>query len=92
LFTNVASDSVFTSLDVDTIYKVPRALYEQGLDDIVVKKLSIDCKPTDLSEWDSVVNKLYSPEAAVDIAMGTKIALISLKQPTPFSSISSESK
>jgi CTP synthase len=25
LFTNVASDSVFTSLDVDTIYKVPRA-------------------------------------------------------------------
>jgi CTP synthase len=34
------------------------------LDDIVVKKLSIDCKPTDLSEWDSVVNKLYSPEAA----------------------------
>jgi CTP synthase len=39
------------------------------LDDIVVKKLSIDCKPTDLSEWDSVVNKLYSPEAAVDIAM-----------------------
>jgi CTP synthase len=69
LFTNVASDSVFTSLDVDTIYKVPRALYEQGLDDIVVKKLSIDCKPTDLSEWDSVVNKLYSPEAAVDIAM-----------------------
>ena len=69
LFTNVASDSVFTSLDVDTIYKVPRALYEQGLDDIVVKKLSIDCKPTDLSEWDSVVNKLYSPEATVDIAM-----------------------
>ncbi|CAC9469695.1 CTP synthase [bacterium endosymbiont of Bathymodiolus sp. 5 South] len=69
LFTNVASDSVFTSLDVDTIYKVPRALYEQGLDDIVVKKLSIDCKPTDLSEWDSVVDKLYSPEAAVDIAM-----------------------
>ena len=69
LFTNVASDSVFTSLDVDTIYKVPRALHEQGLDDIVVKKLSIDCKPTDLSEWDSVVNKLYSPEAAVDIAM-----------------------
>jgi CTP synthase len=54
---------------------VPRALYEQGLDDIVVKKLSIDCKPTDLSEWDSVVNKLYSPEAAVDIAMVGKCNL-----------------
>ena len=30
LFTNVPEDSVFTSLDVDTIYKVPRALHEQG--------------------------------------------------------------
>ena len=69
LFTNVASDSVFTSLDVDTIYKVPRALHEQGLDNIVVKKLSLDCKPTDLSEWDSVINELYAPEATVDIAM-----------------------
>ena len=69
LFTNVASDSVFTSLDVDTIYKVPRALHEQGLDDVVVKKLSLDCQPTDLSEWDSVVDKLNSPETSVDIAM-----------------------
>jgi CTP synthase len=80
----VASDSVFTSLDVDTIYKVPRALYEQGLDDIVVKKLSIDCKPTDLSEWDSVVNKLYSPEATVDIAMvGKYMNLTEGLNPTP---------
>lgn len=69
LFTNVASDSVFTSLDVDTIYKVPRALYEQGLDEIVVKKLSLDCKPTDLSEWDRVVDKLNTLTADVNIAM-----------------------
>ncbi len=69
LFTNVEIDSVFTSLDVDTIYKVPRALHEQGLDDVVVKKLSIDCKPTDLVEWDSVIDKLNSPKSNVDIAM-----------------------
>ncbi|SMN11739.1 CTP synthase [uncultured Candidatus Thioglobus sp.] len=69
LFTSVASDSVFTSLDVDTIYKVPRALHDQGLDDIVVKKLGIECKPTDLSEWDAVIDKLNSPKATVDIAM-----------------------
>lgn len=69
LFTNVPADSVFTSLDVDTIYKVPRALHEQGLDEIVVKKLQIDCKPTDLSEWDSVIEKLNAPKSSVDIAM-----------------------
>lgn len=69
LFTNVTSDSVFTSLDVDSIYKVPRSLHEQGLDDIVVNKLSLDCKPTDLSEWDEVVEKLNSPTLSIDIAM-----------------------
>jgi len=69
LFTNVPADSVFTSLDVDTIYKVPRALHEQGLDEVVVKKLQIDCKPTDLSEWDSVIEKLNAPKSSVDIAM-----------------------
>jgi CTP synthase len=69
LFTNVLQDSVFTSLDVDTIYKVPRALHEQGLDDVVVKKLSLNCKPTDLSEWDNVVEKLQHPKSSVDIAM-----------------------
>lgn len=69
LFTNVAQDSVFTSLDVDTIYKVPRALHEQGLDDVVVKKLSLNCRPTDLSEWENVVEKLQHPKSSVDIAM-----------------------
>jgi CTP synthase len=68
-FTSVTPDSVFTSLDVDTIYKVPRALHDQGLDNVVVKKLSLDCKPTDLSEWDKVVDRLHSPTASIDIAM-----------------------
>ncbi len=69
LFTNVPADSVFTSLDVDTIYKVPRALHDQGLDDIVVQRLALDCNPTELSEWDRVVEKLNSPVSSVDIAM-----------------------
>ncbi|NYT52091.1 MAG: CTP synthase [Candidatus Vesicomyosocius endoextente] len=69
LFTNVSQDSVFTSLDVDTIYKVPRALHEQGLDNVVVKKLSLDCKPTDLCEWDNVIKRLEHPKSSVDIAM-----------------------
>lgn len=69
LFTNVPEDSVFTSLDVDTIYKVPRALHEQGLDDVVIKRLHLDCQPTDLSEWDEVIKKLNTPKSSVDIAM-----------------------
>jgi len=69
LFTSVPENSVFTSLDVDTIYKVPQSLHEQGLDDIVVSKLGLACKATDLSEWDNVIAKLERPNHSVDVAM-----------------------
>jgi len=69
LFTNVPENAVFTSLDVDTIYKVPQSLHEQGLDDIVVSKLGLACKATDLSEWDNVISKLERPNHSVDVAM-----------------------
>ena len=69
LFTNVAENSVFISLDKDSIYKVPEDLHEQGLDDVVVSKLGIKCGAADLSEWKNVVSKLERPNHSVDIAM-----------------------
>ncbi len=69
LFTNVEIGSVFTSLDVDTIYKVPQALHGQGLDNVVVRKLNLDCRDADLSEWSDVIHKLKNPINSVDIAM-----------------------
>ena len=69
LFTNVEANSVFTSQDVDTIYKVPRALHDQGLDNEVVRKLGLKCHDANLSEWDKVVENLSNPEQSVDIAM-----------------------
>mgnify|MGYP003964563341 FL=1 len=69
LFTNVAEDSVFVSLDKDTIYKVPEDLHNQGLDEVVVSKLGLKCAKADLSEWKNVVSKLERPNHSVDIAM-----------------------
>ena len=69
LFTNVAENSVFMSLDKDTIYKVPEDLHEQGLDDVVVSKLGLKCGPADLSEWKNVVSRLERPNHSVDVAM-----------------------
>ena len=69
LFTNVPENSVFVSLDQDSIYKVPEDLHGQGLDNIVVSKLGLNCKPADLSEWKNVVSQLERPNHSVDIAM-----------------------
>ncbi|MGS0759489.1 CTP synthetase, partial [Roseateles sp. GG27B] len=39
MFTNVPEYGVISMWDVDTIYKVPRMLHEQGLDQMICTKL-----------------------------------------------------
>jgi len=69
LFTNVEQRAVVTALDVDSIYKIPLLLSEQGLDQIVVDKLGLDVPPADLKEWRQVSDALAHPEGEVTIAM-----------------------
>src|SRR5690606_1309249 len=69
LFTNVEETAVISAIDADDLYKIPQLLHEQGLDDIVVRKLHLDVPPADLHEWQAVVAAKASPEAAVTIAM-----------------------
>ncbi|MBK8288570.1 MAG: CTP synthase [Pseudomonadales bacterium] len=69
LFTNVEFRAVVPLADAATIYAVPRLLHEHGLDDIVVEKLGLQCKPSDLGEWDRVVEGLMNPKHTVTVAM-----------------------
>lgn len=69
LFTNVEERAVFSAVDVDSIYKIPLLLHEQGLDNIVVEKLHIDVKPADLSEWRKVVSDQANPTDTVNVVM-----------------------
>lgn len=56
LFTNVEKEGVISLQDAKSIYQIPMILHEQGLDEIVVKKLALSAEPADLSEWQAVVN------------------------------------
>ena len=69
LFTNVEEKAVISALDADTIYRIPMMLHEQALDEIVVKKLHLDSKKADLSDWQRVVDRLFSPTNTVTIAL-----------------------
>jgi CTP synthase len=69
LFTNVEEKAVIAAVDADDLYKIPRMLYEQGLDEIIIDKLQLETPPADLSEWDRVVDARMNPEAEVDVAM-----------------------
>ncbi|MFQ6021142.1 MAG: CTP synthase [Acidiferrobacterales bacterium] len=69
LFTNVPRKAVISAVDVDSIYKIPAMLHEQGLDDIIVEKLDLHVPAADLSEWQRVVHDMEHPEAEVTVAM-----------------------
>jgi len=69
LFTNVLPHGVISMWDVDTIYKVPRMLHEQGLDELICMKLQLFTRPADLKRWDRLVHEVGHPRHHVKIAM-----------------------
>ena len=69
LFTNVPLHGVISMPDVDTIYKVPRVLHEQGLDEMICMKLQLLTRPADLRRWDTLVHEVEHPKGVVTIAM-----------------------
>src|ERR687884_1671554 len=65
LFCNVKEQAVIAALDVDTIYEVPLAFHEQGLDDQIVSALGLqDRAPAaDLTRWRELVATIRDPAA-----------------------------
>ncbi|MFT3822098.1 MAG: CTP synthase [Rubrivivax sp.] len=69
LFTNVPPHGVISMPDVDTIYKVPRLLHEQGLDELICMKLQLLTRPANLERWDTLVHEVAHPQGTVTIGM-----------------------
>src|SRR5919199_3640388 len=63
LFCNVKEQAVIAAQDVDTIYEVPLAFHEQGLDDQIVSALGLqDRAPNaDLTRWRELVATVRDP-------------------------------
>lgn len=77
LFTNVEKEGVITLQDAKSIYEIPLILHEQGLDEIIVKKLGMTLKPADLQEWRAVVEAQAVQSMSVKIAMVGKYTELS---------------
>jgi CTP synthase len=69
LFSNIEERGVISVWDVDTIYKVPQMLHDQGLDAIICEALDLNPAPADLSVWSKLIYTLEHPKAEVSIGM-----------------------
>jgi CTP synthase len=70
LFTNVESDAVFTSYDIDTtIYEIPLVFYDQQLDQVVLKKMGVEARHANLSAWYAMMEKFAARKGKVRIGI-----------------------
>lgn len=73
LFCNVQENAVISALDVGTIYEVPLAFHEQGLDDLIVSNLHLEEQfpAADLRDWRKLVATIKDPTAG-----GVRVAIV----------------
>ncbi|WP_028574084.1 CTP synthase [Desulfonatronovibrio hydrogenovorans] len=69
LFCNVDRDAVFTAKDVKSIYEVPMAFYEEGIDQKIAIMLKLPAKNPNLQKWEDIVLRLHNPGPKVNIAI-----------------------
>ncbi len=70
LFCNVRESAVIPALDVDTIYQVPMAYHDAGLDQEVLAAFGItDQRGPNLGTWRQIAENVRHPEGEVTIAI-----------------------
>ncbi|MCG8501641.1 MAG: CTP synthase, partial [Firmicutes bacterium] len=76
LFCNISGNAVIQNLDAETLYEVPLMLENEGLAELVCKRLNVACDRPDLAEWAEMVKKVKSLQKNVTIALvGKYVAL-----------------
>lgn len=66
---DVDPDAVIAAVDAPSLYQVPLALHEEGLDDVVVRLLGLPGTPAELTSWQSLVDDVYSAREQVVIGI-----------------------
>ena len=70
LFCNIARPAVIEERDKEfSIYEVPISLVNNGLDDILVKRLSLKTNPLAIDDWRELVERVKHPDREITIAV-----------------------
>jgi CTP synthase len=70
LFCNIDRKAVIEERDKEySIYEVPLSLVNNGLDDILVKRLGLKATPLQIGDWRELVDRVIHPDHEVRIAV-----------------------
>lgn len=69
LFCDVPKDAIVESENVDLIYEVPLVFKRQGLDEFILKSLSLGKKELKTHAWEEMCNRFKEAKEEVEIAL-----------------------
>ena len=69
LFCSVKPQNVIENINMPSLYEIPLALEEEGLAKQVIKRLKINCKEKDLTDWQEMVKKSKNLKYKTNVAI-----------------------
>lgn len=97
LFCDVDKEAVIEARDTETIYEVPIIFEEEGLAELVLRRLGLHDGSANLDEWRGLIGRLKEPSFAVKIAVVGKYtqngdAFISIAEALKHGGIASDAR
>ncbi len=77
LFCDVEIEAIINNVDVEEIYEVPLYLQEEGLDEIVIKKLNLESKESNMENWKKMLEEAAVSKETVKIGLVGKYTRLS---------------
>ncbi|GBF81639.1 CTP synthase [Aphanothece sacrum] len=76
-FCDVPVASVITAQDASSIYEVPLILEKEGLAKQTLELLTLEPREPDLTQWQTLVKKMQSPQSKIEVALVGKYVQLS---------------
>jgi CTP synthase len=97
LFCDVDKEAVIEAKDSETIYEIPMVFEQEGLADLVVKRLGLPGGEANMAEWHDLVRRVKQPKHEVNIAVvgkytGNGDAYISIAEALKHGGIKSDAR
>jgi CTP synthase len=97
LFCDVDKEAVIEAKDSETIYEIPMVFEQEGLAELVVKRLGLPGGAANMAEWHDLVRRVKQPKHEVNIAVvgkytGNGDAYISIAEALKHGGIKSDAR
>jgi len=69
LMCDVDEKAVVAAVDAPSIYDIPKVLFSEGLDSVVMERLGLVNTNPDWTQWEDLLDRVHNPKTAVTVAM-----------------------